>query len=185
MASEESKSKKNPDEIDSGPDEIRRETVDVDSEIDYDIRDLEMEKKQKEINELSDRYKRLAAEYDNFRKRTLKEKQEIYENSVMDIIGKFLPVLDNLDRAINNLSKIENKDVREGVEMVLNQIKSTFDELGIVEIDCCDEFDPKCHEAIMHINDDSYGENTIAEVFQKGYRIGEKIIRCAVVKVAN
>jgi molecular chaperone GrpE len=165
--------------------EEKPEGVDVDEEVDFDLKDLEIEKKDKEIEALSDKYKRLAAEYDNFRKRTAKEKLEIYSNSIVDIAEKFLPVLDNLDRAVKTVESIENKDVKEGVVMVLDQIKSVFDDLGIVEIDCCDEFDPSCHEAVMHIKDDSYGENTIAEVFQKGYKIGDRVIRCAVVKVAN
>lgn len=161
------------------------EDIDVDTEIDYDLEALELEKKNKEIEELSEKYKRLAAEYDNYRKRTAKEKIEIYSNSVLDIVEKFLPVLDNFERAIKTLEKSDDKDLKNGVEMVLNQLKSVFDDLGIVEIDCCDEFDPNCHEAVMHIEDDSYGENTIAEVFQKGYKIGDKVVRCAVVKVAN
>lgn len=159
--------------------------TDVDAEIDYDLTALDIEKKDKEIEELSEKYKRLAAEYDNFRKRTMKEKIEIYSNSILDIVEKFLPVLDNFDRAFKTLEKSDDKDVKEGVEIVLDQLKSVFEDLGIVEIDCCDEFDPKCHEAVMHIEDDSYGENTVIEVFQKGYKIGDKVVRCAVVKVAN
>lgn len=161
------------------------EEIDVDTEIDYDLNALDLEKKSREIEELSEKFKRIAAEYDNYRKRTTKEKIEIYSTAVLNIVEKFLPVLDNFDRAMKTLEKSDNKDVKEGVEMVLIQLKSVFNDLGIVEIDCCDEFDPKCHEAVMHIEDDSYGENTIAEVFQKGYKIGDKVVRCAVVKVAN
>jgi len=173
------------DAVEDVSEEEKLETVDVDAEVDFDLKELEIEKKDKEIEALSDKYKRLAAEYDNFRKRTAKEKLEIYSNSVVDIAERFLPVLDNLDRAVKTIESIENKDVKEGVSMVLDQIKSVFDDLGIIEIDCCDDFDPACHEAVMHIEDDAYGENTIVEVFQKGYKIGEKVIRCAIVKVAN
>lgn len=159
--------------------------IDVDAEIDFDEKDILIAQKDNEIETLTDKFKRLAAEYDNYRKRTLKEKTEIYSNSIIDIVEKFLPVLDNLDRAVEVIKKSDSKDLGQGVEMVINQIKDVFGQLGVAEIDCCDEFDPKCHEAVAHINDDSYGENTIAEVFQKGYRIGDRVIRCASVKVAN
>lgn len=161
------------------------EQIDVDAEIDFDENELLIAEKDKEIEALADKFKRLAAEYDNYRKRTAKEKIEIYSSSVIDIAEKFLPVLDNLDRAADVIKKSDNKELGQGVLMVINQIKDVFVQLGVAEVDCCDEFDPKCHEAVAHINDDSYGENTIAEVFQKGYRIGDRIIRCASVKVAN
>jgi molecular chaperone GrpE len=158
---------------------------DVDNEVDYDLNKLDIDLKDREIEALTDKYKRLAAEYENYRKRTNREKSEIYCNSIIEIIGKFVPVLDNLERAQKALEQIGSKDAKEGVSMVIDQLKKTFDDLGVTQIDCSDEYDPNCHEAVMHIKDESYGENTIAEVFTKGYRIGDKVIRCAAVKVAN
>ena len=158
---------------------------DVDSEVDYDLKDLDIEQKDKEIEALTDKYKRIAAEYENYRKRAVKEKYEVYNNSVIEVMEKFIPVMDNLERAEKTLEKIENKDIKEGVAMIIGQLKKTFEDLGVTEVECCDEFDPKCHEAVMHIEDDAYGENCIAEVFTKGYKIGDRVIRCAAVKVAN
>jgi molecular chaperone GrpE len=158
---------------------------DVDVEVDYDLKELDIDLKDKEIEALSDKYKRLAAEYDNFRKRTAKEKAEIYANSIIEIVDKLIPVMDNLERAEKTLAQMGVKDVGDGVSMVIEHLKKTFEDLGITEIDCSDEFDPKCHEGVMHITDESYGENTIAEVFTKGYKIGDRVIRCAAVKVAN
>ena len=137
-----------------------------------------------QLDQKEDQYLRLAAEYDNYRKRTAKEKESIWTEVKADTAAAFLPVYDNLERAI----KQETGDAayKKGVEMTMNQLKEVFSKLGIEEIPALGEsFDPNLHNAVMHIDDESFGENTIAEVFQAGFRCGEKVIRFSMVKVAN
>lgn len=131
--------------------------------------------------ELSDKYLRLMAEYDNFRKRSAKEKDGIYADAYTDALKAILPVIDNLERAVQFS---EGDKVVEGVKMTLSQFNAALEKLGVEEIPA-ETFDPKVHNAVMHIEDDSYGEGQIVEVFQKGYRKGDKIVRFAMVKVAN
>ena len=135
-------------------------------------------------NEEHDAYLRLAADYDNFRKRTLKEKEQSYANGKADAVEKLLPVYDNLERALNQPTKDEA--YKKGVEMTMTQLVGIFTGLG-VEIygNVGDEFDPNLHNAVMHTEDDSLAENTISQVFQKGIRLGDKIVRFAMVQVAN
>lgn len=151
------------------------ETEDVDLETQYE--------------ELNDRFLRLVAEYDNFRKRTQKEKNSLYNDSVLDVCKAWLPVLDNLDRAIDaadKLSSEESKQMAEGMEMVRRQAQETMAGLGVEEMDCLgDRFDPQYQEAVAHIEDDSYGESEIVEILQKGYIKGDRVIRHCVVRVAN
>ncbi len=131
-----------------------------------------------------DKYLRLAAEYDNYRKRTAKEKESIWTQVKADTAAAFLPVYDNLERAIKQ--ETADEAYKKGVEMTMNQLKEVFSKLGIEEIPALGEpFDPNLHNAVMHIDDESFGENTIAEVFQAGFRCGEKVIRFSMVKVAN
>ena len=127
---------------------------------------------------------RLAAEYDNFRKRTLKEKESSYANGKADAVEKLLPVYDNLERAFNQPT--EDEAYKKGVEMTLNELTKILTALG-VEIfgEVGETFDPNMHNAVMHTEDESFGENTISLVFQKGFKIGEKIVRFAMVQVAN
>ena len=131
-----------------------------------------------------DQFLRLAAEYDNFRKRSAKEKESSYLNGKSDTLNKLLPVYDNLERALNQ--ETADAAYKKGVEMTMNQLVSIFSGLG-VEIfgNVGDAFDPNLHNAVMHIEDDSMGENVIAQVFQKGFKIGEKVVRFAMVQVAN
>ncbi len=136
---------------------------------------------EKENKELSDKYMRLAAEYDNFRKRSQKEKEGIYTDAYSDAVGLILPVADNLERA---LKFSDGASVVDGVKMTLTQLNSAFEKMGITEIET-KVFDPNMHNAVMHIEDEAYGENEIVEVFQKGYIRGDKVIRFAMVKVAN
>ncbi|MGM9637212.1 MAG: nucleotide exchange factor GrpE [Eubacteriales bacterium] len=131
--------------------------------------------------ELSDKYLRLMAEYDNFRKRSAKEKDGIYADAYADALKAILPVIDNLERAVQFS---EGDKVVEGVKMTLSQFNAALEKLGVEEIPA-ETFDPKVHNAVMHIEDDSYGEGQIVEIFQKGYRKGDKILRFAMVKVAN
>ncbi len=134
-----------------------------------------------ELAEQKDKYLRLMAEYDNFRRRSQKEKEGIYSDAYGEALKAILPVSDNLELA---LRYSEGDKVVEGVRMVLNQLKDALSKLGIEEIET-KTFDPNVHNAVMHVEDDAYGENEIVEVFQKGYRKGDRIIRCAMVKVAN
>lgn len=139
---------------------------------------------EKLVREEKEKYLRLAAEYDNFRKRSQKEKDSLYTDIKADTLRKFLPVYDNLERAL----KVATADeaYRKGVEMIMTQFKSTMDGLGVTEIAAEGEkFDPEKHNAVMHVEDESFGENEIVEVFQKGFMMGDKVIRFAMVKVAN
>ena len=131
-----------------------------------------------------DAHLRLAAEYDNYRKRTLKEKESSYLNGKSDAVEKLLPVYDNLERALNQHT--EDAAYKKGVEMTMNELVKIFAGLG-VEIfgQAGEEFNPELHNAVMHTEDETLGENVISQVFQKGFKIGEKIVRFAMVQVAN
>ena len=123
-----------------------------------------------------DQFLRLAAEYDNYRKRTAKEKESLWTDAKADTVQAFLPVYDNLERAL--------KAYKKGVEMTMNQLKEVFARLGITEIEAEGKpFDPNLHNAVMHIEDENLGENTVAQVFQAGFMLGEKVIRFAMVQV--
>ena len=131
-----------------------------------------------------DGYLRLAAEYDNFRKRSQKEKDSLYGDVKAETLKKFLPVYDNLVRAL--AQSTEDEAYRRGVEMIMNQFNVTMEKLGVTEIECLGKkFDPAFHNAVMHVEDEEKGENEIVEVFQKGFMMGDKVIRFAMVKVAN
>ena len=139
---------------------------------------------EEKYNAEHDSYLRLAADYDNFRKRTAKEKDQLYTNGKSDAVEKLLPVYDNLERALNQPT--EDAAYKKGVEMTMTQLVSILNSLG-VEIfgQAGDEFDPNIHNAVMHTEDESVAENTITQVFQKGFKMGEKIVRFAMVQVAN
>ena len=143
-----------------------------------------MEGLAKQLAEEHDQYLRLAAEYDNYRKRTAKEKEGIYANAKIDTIKGMLPVYDNLERAL--AQETQDAAFKKGVEMTMNQLVSVMEKLGVESFGAAgDHFDPQLHNAVMHIEDESLGENVIAEVFQKGFKVGEKVVRFAMVKVAN
>ena len=139
---------------------------------------------EEKYNQEHDSYLRLAADYDNFRKRSQKEKEASYGNGKADAVAKMLPVYDNLERALNQPT--EDAAYKKGVEMTMNELVKIFTSLG-VEIfgNVGDEFDPNLHNAVMHIDSEELGENVIAQVFQKGFKTGEKVIRFAMVQVAN
>lgn len=139
---------------------------------------------EEKYNAEHDSYLRLAADYDNFRKRTAKEKEQLYGNGKADAVEKLLPVYDNLERALNQPT--EDAAYKKGVEMTMTQLVTILNSLG-VEIfgEAGDAFDPNIHNAVMHTEDDSAAENTITQVFQKGFKLGEKIVRFAMVQVAN
>ena len=127
---------------------------------------------------------RLAAEYDNFRKRTIKEKEASYGNGKADAVAKILPVYDNLERALNQPT--EDAAYKKGVELTMNELVKILTGLGVEIFGAPgDTFDPNLHNAVMHTEDESLPENTIAQVFQKGFKIGEKVVRFAMVQVAN
>lgn len=136
-----------------------------------------------EIEALKDRLLRQTAEYENFRKRTAKEKEGIYTDACADVIKELLPVADNLERAIAAEGSFE--DLKKGIEMTMKGLDSAFEKLGVEEIDASGEFDPNMHQAVMHIEDENFDKNVVAEVFMKGYKRGDKVIRHSVVKVAN
>ena len=143
-----------------------------------------MEGLAKQLAEEHDQYLRLAAEYDNYRKRTAKEKEGIYANAKIDTIKPFLAVLDNLERGV---SQFEEGDAhRQGMELICKQFEEVLTKLNVAEIPALGEkFDPEKHNAVMHTEDETAAENTVVEVFQKGYTLGDKILRFAMVKVAN
>ena len=136
------------------------------------------------IREQEDKYLRLLAEYDNYRKRSQKEKENAWTSAKADTAKEFLPVYDNLERALKQ--ETADEAYAKGVQMIMTQLKNVLEKLGIEEIPAQGEtFDPNVHNAVMHIDDEELGENVVAEVFQTGFRIGDKVIRHAMVKVAN
>ena len=143
----------------------------------------ELEGKSKAYDELNDKYLRMMAEYDNFRKRSQRERDGIYASAYEEALKEFLPMSDNLQRS---LAYAGTENFAKGIEMIVNQFSDTLKKLGIEEKrKRGDPFDPNIHNAVMRTDDDSLGENTVAEVLQKGYRKGDKILRFAMVKVAN
>ena len=144
-----------------------------------------MEAVAKELSEQQDKFLRLAAEYDNYRKRTAKEKEGIYADAKIETLTAMLPVYDNLERALAQFGD-DDSPHRKGVEMIFSQFKESLSRLGVSPIDAVGQpFDPEKHNAVMHIEDESVGENTVVEVLQQGFTLGDKVLRFAIVKVAN
>lgn len=137
------------------------------------------------FDELNDRYLRMAAEYDNFRKRSQREREQSYNDAVSHAVKALLPTYDNLERAIK--AETTDTEYKKGVEMTMTQLVESLKGLNvtIIEASAGTGFDPNFHNAVMHVEDDAFGENQIAEVFQQGFQIGDKVIRHAMVKVAN
>lgn len=140
-------------------------------------------KLQNEVDSLKDRLLRVNAEYDNYRKRTAKEKEGIYTDACEDVLKNMLPVLDNLERAASVEGSVE--DIKKGIEMTIRQFNDSLTKLQVEEIPTNEGFDPNLHNAVMHVEDDSFGKNEVVEVFQKGYRRNGKVLRYSMVKVAN
>ena len=139
---------------------------------------------EEKYNTEHDNYLRLAAEYDNYRKRTLKEKEASYANGKADAVAKLLPVYDNLERALNQPT--EDEAYKKGVELTMQELVKIFSGLGVeVFGNPGDVFDPNLHNAVMHTESEEFPENTITQVFQKGFKLGDKIVRFAMVQVAN
>ena len=148
------------------------------------VENKEKSKLEQELEETTDRLKRVMAEFENYKKRSSKERDMLYNSLVADIISSFLPVIDNLEKASN--AKTEDENFRQGLELVLKQFKDVLTKFGIEEIKTVGEaFDPEVHEAVSSVQDDTLGEKIVKEEFRKGYKIGTKVIRHAMVIVAN
>ena len=144
-------------------------------------KDTELFEIKKQLADTSDKYLRVLAEYDNFRKRSLKERDSIYSEAYVDCVKNLLPIIDNIERV---LTLEGDEKFMEGLKLIVGQVHESLNKMGVTEIEC-KTFDPNLHNAVMHIDDEAYGENEIIEVFQKGYTYGERVIRYAMVKVAN
>ena len=176
MAKKDKEQKETP--IEEVTEEVAEEIIETPEET------VEVNPWEEKYNAQHDAYLRLAAEYDNFRKRTIKEKEASYGNGRADTIAKLLTVYDNLERALNQPT--EDAAYKKGVEMTMNELVKIFTSLG-VEIfgNVGEEFDPNLHNAVMHTEDETLGENVISQVFQKGFKISDKVVRFAMVQVAN
>lgn len=142
--------------------------------------------KEKQCEDYMNMVQRTAAEFDNYKKRTIKEKEALSLDVSIDVVNAFLPVVDNLERAMKAAEEMENNPLKDGVEMVLRQLKDCMDKLGVAPIDAVDsQFDPELHNAVMHTTDDDKGENLVVEEFQKGYAMKGKVVRHSMVKVVN
>ena len=148
------------------------------------VEDNELNSVKAELEETTDRLKRLMAEFDNFKKRSAKEREGLYNSLLSDIVESFLPVVDNLEKAVN--SSTEDEGYKQGVELVLKQFMDVLSSLGVKEIEGVGStFNPEYHEAVSSVQDETLGEKEVKEVFRKGYKIGEKVIRHSMVVVAN
>ena len=166
------------------PEVIEKEETVTEAAEAADERDAIIEELNKKLLEANDKYLRTVAEYDNFRKRSQKEKEAIFSDSKTDIISKFLPVIDNFERA--SAAETDLESYKKGIEMTVNQLLEVFTAFGVEAYGAKgDEFDPNIHNGVMHIDDETLGENVISEVYMKGYKMGDKIIRHATVIVAN
>lgn len=173
----------------NGEEQVVEESQENDTKKEED--ELEMFKKTKDENKkltneletLKDRLLRVTAEYENYRKRTAKEKEGIYTDACIDVLKEIVPNLDNLERAVEANGSVE--DMKKGVEMTLKGFQTALEKLGVEEIETEEGFDPNLHQAVMHIEDENLDNNSVAEVFMKGYKRGDKVIRHSVVKVAN
>ena len=166
------------------------EAADADAEetaIMEDVEELQkkLEESTAKSEEYLDRLRRTMAEFDNFRKRTQKEKEQIFDRGAKDVVEQILPVIDNFERALMGSEDKENSFAK-GVEMIYKQLIGALESLGVQEIEACGRpFDPNYHNAVTHVEDDNFGDNEVIEVFQKGYKYKDAVIRCSMVKVAN
>ncbi len=170
---------------DDASDETERKAAD---ENELEAVAAKLSAKEKQCEEYYSMLQRSAAEFDNYKKRTAKEKESLYSDAVCDVILSLLPVVDNFERAISasGSGSESQSSLEEGIGLVYKQLKDALKNIGIEEIKCVGEnFDPQLHNAVMHIDDDSYGENVVIEEFQKGYTFKDKVVRHSMVKVAN
>ena len=170
------------------PEAPQEETVQEETVETFTVTREQMEKMEnlaQQLSELNDQHLRLMAEYDNYRKRTAKEKETIYQDAKTDTVGKFLEVYDNLERAVTQAGDEDNVH-KKGMEMIFHQLQGILEKLGVTVIDPAGQpFDPERHNAVMHVDDENLGENVVAQVFQKGFLLGDRVIRFATVQVAN
>ena len=180
-------------------DEPTIDDIDLDQDLEDEEEDEQLEAGADDsarIKELEDRYVRLFAEYDNFRKRTAKEKEDLYSSAVVEVTKQWLSVLDNIDRALDAAKAAAGEDgevdetedkMLQGLELIRKQAVDVLAKINVTEIECerGTAFDPNLHEAVMHTEDDTLGENEVAQVFQKGYILKDRVVRHAVVQVAN
>ena len=145
-----------------------------------------MEALAQQLSEQQDKFLRLAAEYDNYRKRTAKEKENIYADAKIETLTAMLPVYDNLERAMAQFGDGDDSPHKKGVEMIFTQFKESLARLGVTAIDAVGKtFDPSMHNAVMHVEDENAEENTVVEILQQGFLLGDRVLRFAMVKVAN
>ena len=165
--------------------EVKEETV-KEEKVEETVEEPSKEEElQKQLDEKNDQLLRMAAEYDNFRKRSQREKEALYGDCKSSVIKELLPVIDNFDRIFAN-SEAGFEDYKKGVEMTFKQFTEAFKKLGVESFgETGEEFDPNIHNAVMHTEDESLGENVITNVLAKGYKVGDKVIRPAMVAVAN
>ncbi|MBR3738076.1 MAG: nucleotide exchange factor GrpE [Eubacterium sp.] len=160
--------------------EVKEAEVEVETENEEETSDIEAQ-----LKDAKEQFLRTAAEYANFRARSAKEKEQTYSNAKGNVVGEILPSIDNLERALSQ----ENSDyeaLKKGVQMTLDGLMASLEKIGVEQYgEAGDSFDPNFHNAVMHIEDESLGENVITDVFQKGYKIGDRVIRPAMVKTAN
>lgn len=162
------------------------EMIDTQQEAENAEEGSELDDLNAELTDVKDKLLRTAAEYDNFRKRTVREKQALATDVKAMTVEELLPILDNLERALTVNSGTSAEDIVKGVEMVYSQTLAVFEKLGVETVGKIgDVFDPNIHHAVSHIENEDMEENTISQVFQKGYIIGDKVIRAAMVQVAN
>lgn len=165
--------------------EVKEEATETDEKTQEETLEEKLVKAEEQVKEAQDKWLRQLAEFENFRKRTNQEKQGMYNNGVRDTIEKFLPVVDNFERAVAATEDKESSTYK-GIEMILKQMLDVMKAIGVEEIPAEGElFDPNVHAAVMHIEDESCDDNVVVDVFQKGYKHGDKVIRPAMVKVAN
>lgn len=161
------------------------EVNEQETEIEEEKEPSPLEKAETMLKEANDKFLRTLAEYDNYRKRSIKEKEAAFGDTKASVLSEFLPVIDNFERAISN-KDASLEDYQKGIDMIFNQFTDILGKLGVESYgEVGDEFDPNLHNAVMHIDDENEKENTIVDVFSKGYRLGDRILRPAMVKVAN
>lgn len=149
--------------------------------------EIELKKSQEKVADLTDKYQRLMAEFENARKRTAKEQSRMYDVGAKEVLAKLLPVVDNFERGLDALSDEEKEDAfAQGIEKIYQQLMAVFEEIGVKAMDAAGkEFDPEYHNAVMHVEDEELGENLVVEEFQKGYMYKDSVLRHSMVKVAN
>ncbi len=158
-----------------------KENEPVDNAKEANDSEAKIKELEEKLADSQDKYLRTLAEYDNFRKRTTKEREGIYKDAYVDAVKNLLPVIDNLERV---MTLEGDEKFMEGLRLILNSVHETLEKMGVKEIEA-KTFDPNVHNAVMHVDDENLGEGEIVEVFQKGYILGERVIRYAMVKVAN